>query len=472
MNFFRYILENQDTIAVAACRDSGKTRIDASFGEILVTAEKIKWTINHGEQALVSDTRPTNFLMFYKKNKVVYEPLGVVAACVSWNYPFHNLFGPIISALFTGNAIIVKGSEQTAWSSSYFVSIAQQALVACGHNQNLVQSIICWPNVASHLTSHPGISHLTFIGSKTIAHKIAESASKALTPLCLELGGKDPSIILDDVRDIERVIATMIRGVFQAAGQNCIGIERIICLPQIYPQIVDRLKSIIEKLRVGSALDSSKVDVGACISDSNFDKLESLIKDAVKAGARLLVGGKRYIHPDFSKGHYFSPTLLVDVTPSMRIAQTELFAPICVVMKAESVDNAIDIANSTSYSLGASVFGSSNKDLERVTQAVKAGMVAVNDFAVFYMVQLPFGGTKGSGYGRFAAAEGLRSLCNIKAVCEDRWPSLIKTTIPGPLQLPVREEERGWAMCKGMVEIGYGESIQRRARGIGRMIGI
>jgi acyl-CoA reductase-like NAD-dependent aldehyde dehydrogenase len=410
--------------------------------------------------------------MFYKKNKVIYEPLGVVAACVSWNYPFHNLFGPVISALFTGNAIIVKGSEQTAWSSSYFISIAQKALEVCGHNPNLVQSIICWPNVASHLTSHPRISHLTFIGSQTIAYKIAESASKALTPLCLELGGKDAAIILDDVRDIERIVATMVRGVFQAAGQNCIGIERIICLPKIYPQIVDRLKAIIEKLRVGSALHSSKVDVGACISDANFDKLDALIKDAVKAGARLLVGGKRYAHPDHPKGHYFSPTLLVDVSPSMRIAQTELFSPICVVMKAESVDDAIEIANSTSYGLGASVFGSRNQDLERITHAVKAGMVAVNDFAVYYMVQLPFGGAKGSGYGRFAAAEGLRSLCNLKAVCEDRWPSLIKTTIPGPLQLPVREEERAWAMCKGMVEIGYGENIQRRVRGIGRMIGI
>jgi acyl-CoA reductase-like NAD-dependent aldehyde dehydrogenase len=409
--------------------------------------------------------------MFYKKNKVIYEPLGVIAACVSWNYPFHNLFGPIISALFTGNAIIVKGSEQTAWSSQYFITIAQQALNACGHSPNLVQSIICWPDVASHLTSRSAISHLTFIGSQEIAYRVAESASKSLTPLCLELGGKDAAIILDDVRDIDRVVATIIRGVFQAAGQNCIGIERVICLPHIYPKIVDRLQSIIENLRVGSALNSAEVDVGACISDSNFSKLESLINEAVKQGARLVVGGKRYAHPDFPKGHYFSPTLLVDVAPSMRIASTELFAPICVVMQAKSVDEAIDIANGTSYGLGSSVFGSRSTDLDRVTRNLKAGMVAVNDFAVYYMVQLPFGGAKGSGYGRFAGAEGLRSLCNIKSICEDRWPSLIKTTIPGPLQLPIRNAERGWSMSKGIVEIGYGESLGRKLRGIGRMIG-
>jgi hypothetical protein len=155
----------------------------------------------------------------------------------------------------------------------------------------------------------------------------------------------------------------------------------------------------------------------------------------------------------------------------MRIARTELFAPICVVMRADSVDHAISIANGNEYALGASVFGTRNQDLEKVARELKAGMVAINDFAAFYMVQLPFGGTKGSGYGRFAAEEGLRSLCNIKAVCRDRWPWLIKTAIPGPLQLPVKSESKGWEMCKGIVEIGYGESLRRRARGIGRMIG-
>jgi acyl-CoA reductase-like NAD-dependent aldehyde dehydrogenase len=428
--------------------------------------------LDHGEKALKTESRPTNFLMFYKKNKVVYEPLGVIAACVSWNYPFHNLFGPIISALFTGNAIIVKGSEQTAWSSSYFTSIVQTALKSCGHSPHIVQSVICWPDAASHLISHPDISHVTFIGSKNIAHKVAETASKSLVPVCLELGGKDAAIILDDTPDIDRVVATMVRGTFQAAGQNCIGIERIICQPKIYPQMISRLQPIIEGLRVGSALNSSNVDVGACISDANFKSLESLIQDAIKDGARLLVGGKQFHHAEYPNGHYFSPTLLVDVTSSMKIAQTELFAPVCVVMKAESVDDAIAIANSTDYALGSSVFGKNRHNLARVAREVKAGMVAINDFAVFYMVQLPFGGTKGSGYGRFAASEGLRSICNLKSICEDRWPILIKTTIPGPLQLPVKVEERGWSMCKGMVEVGYGETWTRKVRGIGRMIGI
>jgi acyl-CoA reductase-like NAD-dependent aldehyde dehydrogenase len=323
------------------------------------------------------------------------------------------------------------------------------------------------------LTSHPDISHITFIGSRNVALDVAASASKSLTPLCLELGGKDPAILLDDITDVDRVVATMIRGTFQSSGQNCIGIERIICLPRIYEIMISKLHPIIQKLRLGSALHSPTVDVGASISSANFDRLEGLISEAVEQGARLLVGGKRYNHPDFPQGHYFSPTLLVDVVPTMRIARTELFAPVCVIMRASTVKDAIIMANGNGeYALGASVFGSKTKDLEKVTRELKAGMVAVNDFAAFYMVQLPFGGTKGSGYGRFAGEEGLRSLCNIKAVCRDRWPGLIKTSIPGPLQLPVKNEPQGWEMCKGIVEIGYGETLTRKVRGIGRMIGI
>ncbi|KAI9786457.1 MAG: Meiotic Sister-Chromatid recombination aldehyde dehydrogenase [Geoglossum umbratile] len=395
----RYILDNQSSISTAACLDSGKTRIDSSFGEILVTVEKLKWTILHGEKALRSERRPTNLLMCYKVNEVRWEPLGVVAACVSWNYPFHNFMGPVISSIFAGNGIVIKGSENTAWSSTYFTSIVRSALQACGHSPALVQSIICWPSVAPHLTSHPGISHITFIGSKSVAHAVAASAAKSLTPVCVELGGKDAAIILDDVPDIEKVASILLRGVFQSAGQNCIGIERIVACQGIYQQLTTILEPRVKALRLGSTLDEDgdNVDVGAMISNNNFDRLEALIADATRKGARCLVGGKRYIHPRYPQGHYFEPTLLVDVTPDMAISQEETFAPICVVMKARGVDNAIQISNSTNYGLGASVFGRSRRDLGKVVQASKSGMVSVNDFAVYYAVQLPFGGVKGSG---------------------------------------------------------------------------
>ena len=465
----QYILDHQDTIAYVACVDSGKTMVDASLGEILVTVEKLQWTIDHGEKALRPERRPTNLLMTYKVNEVRWEPVGVVAACVSWNYPFHNFMGPVISALFSGNAIVVKGAEQTAWSSSYWSNIVRGALKACGHNPNLAQSIICWPTVAEHLTAHPGISHLTFIGSQPVAHHIAKSAAKSLTPLCLELGGKDPAIILDSVNDIDRVIATMIRGVFQSAGQNCIGIERIICTPAIYPHVIAKLTPIVQSLRVGRFSDAN-VDVGACISDARFAHLEKLVAAAVHQGAQLLTGGTRYAHPKHPKGHFFAPTLLANVTASMAIANEELFAPIALVMRADSVAHAVHLANGTGYALGASVFGSRAADLEAVTRGVRAGMVAVNDFAAYYAVQLPFGGAKGSGYGRFAGEEGLRALCNTKAVCRDRWPALMRTTIPAPMRQPYQDVGAAYRVAKGIVKLGYA-GLGSKGEGIANILG-
>jgi len=216
------------------------------------------------------------------------------------------------------------------------------------------------------------------------------------------------------------------------------------------------------------------------ISPASFDTLESLIAEAVSQGARLLVGGKRYAHKTHTHGHYFSPTLLVDVTRDMRIAQEELFAPIFLVMRAESVSDAISLANSTVYALGASVFGYNQTEVQTVVRGVEAGMVAVNDFGAYYAVQLPFGGVKGSGYGRFAGEEGLRGLCNLKSVCVDRFPGLIGTGIPPRVDYPIQKVEgvkgakdgrSAWEMCKGVVETGYQISISGWIAGLVRLLG-
>ena len=284
--------------------------------------------------------------------------------------------------------------------------------------------------------------------------------------------------MLDDVKDLEQVASILMRGTFQSAGQNCIGIERIIALPKSYDRLVKTLEPRVRSLRVGSALDipspssssSTKppttdgdneeqdqgIDVGAMISPHNFSHLSHLIHLAVKSGARLLAGGSQHHHPVHPRGHYFTPTLLVDVTPTMVIANEELFAPVALVMRASSITDAIAIANGTPFALGSSVFGTSKKDLERVTREVKAGMVAVNDFGVTYAVGLPFGGVKGSGYGRFGGEEGLRSLCNVKSVCVDRVPGgLVGTSIPRALDYPIRDARGAWEFVRGVVEVGY-----------------
>lgn len=453
-----------------------------------MTAEKLNWTIDHGEKSLQTDRRPTNLLMMYKKNTVRYEPLGVVTACISWNYPFHNFIGPVISAIFAGNAIIVKPSEHTAWSSALFCTIIQKALEGCGHNENLVQSVVCLPKYADFFTSHRLNRHLVFIGSKPVAHEVCKSAAKSLVPVTVELGGKDPAIILDDPatqRDISSVASIMMRGVFQSAGQNCVGIERIIALPGVYDKLLEIVAPRIKALNLGSVLIESNVasdkspstpDVGAVISARSFDFLESIIAEAVKQGAKLICGGKRFNHPKYPNGHYFTPTLLADVTPDMRIAQTELFAPIFLLMRAKTVDEAISIANSTDYALGASVFGHRKADVDRCVSDLTAGMVSVNDFGIYYAVGLPFGGVRGSGYGRFGGAEGLKNLSNLKSVSVDAYP-LIQTKIPPTLDYPIqkgqgaKKDGRGaWEMCKGVVETGYQPSLGGKVKGVTKIL--
>lgn len=451
-----YVLRHAEEISEVACLDSGKTMVDAQMGEILVTVEKLQWTLSHGENALKPERRPTNFLMAYKRNTVTYEPLGVVAALVSWNYPFHNLIGQVISAVFAGNGIVVKVSEQTAWSSAYFGGIAREALAVHGYDPNLVQVVACWPQVAGHLTSHKDVSHVTFIGSQAVAHHVAASAAKSLTPVLAELGGKDPFIVLDSARgDLDRIVEVILRGTFQGAGQNCIGIERVIGTPAVYDALVERLTPRVKGIRLGP-----EADTGAMISDASFERLERLVDDAVKNGARLLAGGKRYSHPEYPMGHYFQPTLLVDVTKDMAIAKEECFAPVLTMLRAESstAEDVLAIANAPDFGLGSSVFGKeSDGELKKIVRGLKAGMVAVNDFAVYYAVQLPFGGVGGSGYGRFAGEEGLRGLCNLKSVCEDRWGWMgVRTAIPAPLRYPVRDQRRGWRFARGVVEVGYG----------------
>jgi len=289
-----------------------------------------------------------------------------------------------------------------------------------------------------------------------------------------ELGGKDAAIILDSAyKDLPRIIEILLRGTFQAAGQNCVGIERIIANPRIYDDLIRKLEPRIKALRVGSALDAPKdaqVDVGAMISDASFDRLEKLIESAVKDGARLLVGGKRLNHPVYHKGHYFQPTLLVDVTPDMAISNEECFGPICVVMRAKNAEEASKMANMPNFGLGASVFGKPGFTVDAVVRYLRTGMVAVNDFGAYYAVQLPFGGARGSGYGRFAGEEGLRGLSNLKAVCEDRffWAG-IRTAIPKPVQYPIPDTQRGYEFTRAVVEVGYGIGVWAKIQGLKRM---
>ncbi|KAI5960932.1 hypothetical protein KGF57_001864 [Candida theae] len=458
----RFILENQENIARVACRDSGKTKLDASMREIMVTLEKINWIVAHGAKVLRPSQRPgpSNFLLGFMKNgEVRYEPLGVVSAIISWNYPFHNLMGPIVAAIFTGNAIVVKCSENVVWSSTWFVEMCRAILRALELDENLIQLCYCFPKDADYFTSHPGLDHITFIGSKQIAHHVVSNAAKQLTPCVVELGGKDSFLVLDDVKDLNALSSIILRGTFQSAGQNCIGIERVICLPRAYEELVKILSSRIKSFRVGSDIDQlDEIDMGAMISDNRFQQFQDLIDDATSKGAKLMYGGRPFQHPNYPQGHYFGPTMLIDVDPTMRIFNEEVFGPILTMIKAKDIDDAIELANSTDYGLGNSIFGRDFTQLSYLADRLDSGNVAINDFATYYVAQLPFGGVKKSGYGKFGGEEGLTGLCNAKSVVSDK-PFLrmlgVATAIPPPIDYPIADDKKAWRFVENLNIAGY-----------------
>ncbi|GAA5903181.1 meiotic recombination directing protein [Sporobolomyces salmoneus] len=474
-SLLEFTVNEMESIAKMASRDSGKTLVDAAFGEILTTCEKLRWTIANGEECLKPDYRSTNLLLAHKVSKVVYEPLGVVAAIVSWNYPVHNILSPIIAALFSGNAIVVKPSENVAWSSLHVIEAVRSCLAACGENPELVQIAVTLPESVEALTGDPRIKHITFIGSEEIGKKVALKAAEVGTPVLLELGGKDPAIILPSA-DVKFFINTWMRAVFQAASQNCIGAERFLVHSSLYESFISTATTRIKDLKLGDVLASDanekQIDVGAMVTDRLFDQLEELIRDAVGKGARLLVGGKRASRELVGDGHYFEPTLLVDVTPDMLIAQQEIFAPVMTVLRFDTLDEAVELANGTRYGLGASVFGRNKRDCRYVMDRLECGMVCSNDFGVFYLNQaLPFGGAKASGNaGRFAGQEGLRGLCNLKAVTEDRLHGIVQTGIPPLLSYPIKSGRGAWKFVSGLVGFVYGKDTIQKSRGILRLI--
>ncbi|KIY43606.1 Aldedh-domain-containing protein [Fistulina hepatica ATCC 64428] len=463
----KWLVDNQDICARVACRDTGKTLLDASLGEILTTCQKMEWLMKYGESYLQPERRHGNLIMAHKVSEVHYQPLGVVAGIVSWNYPLHNAWSPILAALYAGNGIVLKCSEKVVWSTMWFVGAVQACLRACGHNEELVQVVCCYPEEADTLTKSPLIKHITFIGSETVGRKVAMAATEHLTPVTLELGGKDPAIIMPGT-DLNKWASVWMRGVYQNMGQNCIGIERLLVHQSQYDDLYALFVERVTKLRLGSVLAAtpegyvSTIDSGAMIDGERFEGLERLIIEAEEAGANV-IGGKRYEHALLNNGYYFSPTVVGPVDPAMRITQQELFAPIALLMPYETVNEAIEIANGTRYGLGASVFGPSEEQCLEVAKELECGMVTINDFATFYVrTDLPFGGTKASGYGRFGGPEGLRSLTNAKAIMVDRWPALAQTNIPAVLDYPLRSLSKSWYFCSGLVYFLYGEGIRER----------
>ena len=449
------IVARQEDICRLASRDSGKTLVDAAMGEVFPVCEKIRHLLTHGEADLRPESRPSG-LMLHKAARVEYHPLGVIGVICPWNFPFHNIFCPVVPALFAGNAVVAKVSELASSSAASYQALIADVLRRCGHSPDLVQIITGAGETGSALVTS-GVEKVFFTGSPENGRRVMSAASQTLTPVVLELGGKDPMIICDDA-DLDQAVAAAMLGVYTACGQMCVGAERLYVFDGIYDRFISEVCDRVRALRQGppslEPAERGRFDVGATTMPRQIEIIERQLADAVARGARILVGGRR--NPDWP-GQFFEPTVLVDVRPDMEIVQRETFGPVMTIQRVHSEEEAVRLANATAYGLGSSVFSKDLRRAERIAAGISAGMTVINDFGIAYMVQsAPFGGLRISGFGQINGREGLRACCHVKTVVSDRLPLHAGVSL-----YPVRSAT--FPLLQSAVALIYGSGLKTRA---------
>lgn len=493
-----YLLSEQDDLVGLSMVDTGKTALDAALGEVLPTLEKIRWLLREGEAALRPERRSTGPMSAHRTATVEFAPLGVIGAIAPWNYPLHNVFNPALAALFAGSAIVIKPSEHASWSAVHFVNIIRSALTVCGHSPDLCRLVVGREDVGSALVSG-GVDKLFFTGSTAVGRKVALAAAESLTPVVLELGGKDPAVVCDDT-DVAWAASIVLRGVFQNAGQNCIGIERVYVQRAVLAPFLAAVVPVVSAMTVrpaaavsvaDGALGADDGDVGALtMGPDAVARVDALVQQAVACGARVLAGGRPALAAttagddstaggSSSRGcarvpanHYYEPTVLSDVAHGrgMRIVEQEVFGPVLTVIPFDTDAEVVGAINSSAFGLGASVFCRDTRRADALAAAIRTGMVNINDFAVNYLCQsLPFGGVGASGYGRFAGVEGLRGCTLERAVTRQRWWG-VRTSIPPPMRFPTRGT--GYAFVSELVALVYDTSYTAKVDNVRHLLGM
>lgn len=338
---------------------------------------------------------------------ITREPAGVAAAIAPWNFPIHQVIAKVAPAIAAGCTIVVKPSELTPLSGLVLADIIRGARIQPG----VINIVNGTGSVAGEaLTTHPGIDLVSFTGSLRAGQRVAENAAKSVKRVTLELGGKSPNILLDNV-DIEMVIPRVIQfDAFLNCGQVCSAFTRLLVPRRLQDQVLAIGKAVAEGLRVGPAEED--LDLGPLVSAAQRDRVEKYIQLGLDEGARLVTGGLG--RPNgLERGFFVKPTIFADVHPEMTIAREEIFGPVLVIIPFDDVEEAIAIANASEYGLAASVYSGSDDVSMQIARRLRAGQVNINGGA--FNVYAPFGGFKKSGYGREMGVWGLEEFLAVKS---------------------------------------------------------
>jgi aldehyde dehydrogenase (NAD+) len=400
----------QQEIADAEMRNSGCTWRKANLMDMPVGIMHFRHFAEMADSEPIESVPQISFpAMSY--NFVRREPIGVCGQIIPWNFPFLMAVWKIAPALAAGCTVILKPASYTPLSALVMTDIIHETgLLPPG-----VLNVICGPGgvVGPELCINPNVDKIAFTGSTEVGREIMQQASSTIKKVTLELGGKSPAIVLDDA-DLDLAIDGSLWATFMHNGQACESGTRLFVQADMYDEFVERLVDRASRLKVGLAADGA-TDIGPVISPSQLRTVEGYIKLGLEEGATPVLLGKRPHDPELANGHFITPTIFTHVDNRMRIAQEEVFGPVLCVIKYDSLDDAIRMANDTIYGLSAGVWG---RDLERclsVANRIRAGTIWVNDWHVIN-AEAPFGGYKQSGIGRELGTWGFQEYQEIKHV--------------------------------------------------------
>ncbi len=435
----RLLAAQADEIADLIHRENGKPRVDAML-EVMNSLSHLSYAANRAEK-IMADQKVSAGVMANFRATISYHPLGVVGVIGPWNYPVFTPMGSIGYALAAGNAVVFKPSEITPLVGQLIADIAATAISV----PNVFQCVTGDGRTGGALAS-AAVDKIAFTGSVGTGKRVMEAAAKNLTPVLMELGGKDAMIVADDA-DVNKAAEAAVFGALTNAGQACISVERAYVADSVYQQFVDKVVDEVRNVRVGGDEDAN---IGAITLPRQIDIIRDHLEDAVAKGAKVLVGG-----PDKIDGNFVHPTVVTDVTPDMRILSEETFGPVLPVIRVSSAEEGLRLANDTTFGLGSSIFGKAG--IRKLARRIRAGMTSINSVMAFAAIpSLPFGGVGDSGFGRIHGDEGLKEFTRTKATAEERF------TLPMAL-MSFKLPKNTYDKIRGMVQQMYGGGPVDRA---------
>jgi len=401
------LIENKEKLAKLITLEMGKP-LTQSLSEIDSELEFISYYADNGPKFLGSETILENDKELYK---VTHEPYGVCACICPWNFPLSMVTSGVLPAIIAGNTVIVKPSEYTSLSQKMVGDLINETGLPKG-----VVNLVIGDNGVGQVLVDSDVDLVWFTGSTRAGMDIYKKCGEKFIRALLEMGGSSPAIVLDDA-GIDNAVENLYWARYLNCGQVCTAVKRLFVQSGIYDEFVGKLVEKVKSVKVGNPIEDN--DIGPLVNPKQLHILEEQVKDAINKGSEVLTGGKRPISEVLKKGNYFEPTILSNITMDMKIMEEETFGPVLPIVKFESVEEAIRMANNTDYGLSAEIYTSDLRKGEDIAKKIQSGTVAINTDN-FFKPECPFGGYKRSGMGREYGRIGMQEFAQVKVIASSK----------------------------------------------------